>query len=177
MKIMIPLADGFEEIEAMTIIDVLRRAGIKAETVGVVGSSIESKNGVRVMTDKRLNQVNADEYDGIVLPGGYPGYVNLGRSSGLINIIKQLNAKKKLVGAICGAPSILAKHGILDDKRATIYPGNEKLLPYPRGNKVVVDENIITSQGPGTAMEFSLVIVKELLGSEITQRLRRELVV
>lgn len=177
MKVMIPLAEGFEEIEALTVIDVLRRAGIRVDTVGVVGSLIHSSHGIRMMVDKRLNEIVPDEYDAIVLPGGSPGYINLGRSSKVIEIIKKFNSQNKLIAAICGAPSILAKEGLLDDRKATIYPGNEKLLAYPRDNPVVVDGNIITSQGPGTAMEFALKIVEKLLGNTQVQKLKKELVV
>ena len=174
---MVPLAEGFEEIEALTVIDVLRRAGIQVDTVGVVGSLILSAHGVRMMVDKRLNEVNPDEYDAIILPGGHPGYTNLGRSSKVIDMIKKFNSQNKLIGAICGAPSVLAKEGLLDNKKATIYPGNEKLLAYPRDNPVVVDGNIITSQGPGTAMEFALKIVEKLLDIRTAQKLRKELVI
>ena len=177
MKVMVPLANGFEDIEAITVIDVLRRAGLEVDTVGVVGSVIESAHGVRVMTDKTLNNIDEEEYDAIVLPGGSPGYLNLGRSARLMEILKKFNAKNKIIAAICGAPTILAKEGLLDNKRATVYPGMEKLLPYPRPNRVVVDGNIITSQGPGTAMEFALKIVEILLSPSEAQELRRILVV
>jgi len=176
MKVMVPLANGFEEIEALTIVDVLRRAGIQAETIGIVGSVIEGAHGVRVMVDKRINEIVPDEYDAIVLPGGSPGYKNLGRSNRLIEILKNFNNKNKLIGAICGSPSILAKEGLLDNKKATIYPGNEKLLAYPRDKPVVVDGNIITSQGPGTAIEFALKIVEILLDQHTAQNLRQRLV-
>ena len=176
MKVMIPLADGFEEIEAFTIIDVLRRAKLDVEIVGVIGSMIKGSNGVRVMTDKRLMEVNTDKYDAIVLPGG-PGYQTLARTKIIIDTLKNFDAKKKTIGAICASPLILAQAGLLDEKRATIYPGMEKNLSYPRGNRVVVDENIITSQAPGTAMEFALALVKKICGDSEVQRLKRELVV
>jgi len=176
MTVMIPLAEGFEEIEALTVVDVFRRAGITVDTVGVMGSVVSGAHGIRVMTDKKLLEINADEYDAIVLPGGSPGYVNLGRSSKIIEILKDFDSKGKIVAAICGAPSILAKAGILEGKKATIYPGMEKELPYPRGDRVVVDGNVITSQGPGTAMEFSLAIVKALLGKDKASQLKRQLV-
>jgi len=176
MKIMVPLADGFEEIEALTVVDVLRRAGIDVDTVGVVGSSITGSHKIRVTTDKRLSDVNPDDYDGIVLPGG-PAYSTLARTSQIENILKKLNSKGKLVAAICAAPSVLAKAGVLEGRRATIYPGMERELPYPRDEKVVVDGNIITSQGPGTAMEFALKIVEILLGQEKTFQLKSKLVV
>jgi 4-methyl-5(b-hydroxyethyl)-thiazole monophosphate biosynthesis len=177
MRVMVPLANGFEEIEAMAIVDILRRAGIRTDTVGVVGSVIESKHGVRVMVDKRLNQVVPEEYDGIVLPGGSPGYQNLARSARLIEILREFNHRNKLIGAICGAPSILAKEGLLDDKKATIYPGYERMLAHPRNGPVVVDGNIITSQGPGTAIQFALKIVEKLMGQAKAERLKKELVV
>ena len=177
MKVMVPLANGFEEIEALTVVDVLRRAGIKTETVGVIGSVIEGAHGVKVMVDKRLNQVVSDEYDAIILPGGSPGYLNLGKSAQLMEILKSFNRQNKVIGAICGAPLILAKQGLLDNKRATVYPGMEKELPYPRGKNVVVDGNVITSQAPGTAMEFALKIVEKLLSRSEVQRLRKELII
>lgn len=177
MKVMVPFAEGFEEVEALTIVDVLRRAGIQVDTVGVVGSVINSAHGIRIMVDKRLSEVTHTDYDAIILPGGNPGYINLGRSTQVIEMVKKFNSQNKLIGAICASPSILAKEGLLDNKRATIYPGNEKLLAYPRDKPVVIDGNIITSQGPGTAMEFALKIVEKLLGLDKAQKLRQELVV
>lgn len=176
MKVMVPLADEFEEIEALTVVDVLRRAGLEVETVGVVGSVIRGAHGVRIMVDKRLMEANSKHYDAIVIPGG-PGYKTLARASKLIEMIKDLNAREKTIGAICAAPAILAEMGLLDEKRATIYPGMEKQLSYPRGNPVVVDGNIITSQAPGTAMQFALAIVKKLKGDTEALRLKKELVV
>ena len=176
MKVMVPLAQGFEEVEAFTVVDVLRRAGIQVDTVGIVGSVVEGAHGVKVMADKRLAQILPEEYNAIILPGGNPGYINLGRSSQIIEIIKRFNAQNKLIGAICGAPLILAKEGLLDNKRATIYPGMEKELSYPRDKTVVIDGNIVTSQAAGTAMEFALRIVEKLLGPEKIQKLKQELV-
>ena len=176
MKVMVPLANGFEEIEALTVVDILRRAGIDVDTVGVIGSVIEGAHGVRVMVDRTLHRISPDEYDAIILPGGNPGYKNLGKSAKVVEILKNFNKQKKLICAICGAPSILAKEGLLNDKKATIYPGNERLLAYPRGSRVVEDENIITSQGPGTAIEFALKIVERLLDKNVSERLKRDLV-
>jgi len=174
---MLPLAEGFEEIEALTVVDVLRRAGINVDTVGVMGSMVTGSHGVRVMTDKKILEINADEYDGIVLPGGNPGYLNLGRSSKIIEILKKFDAEGKLIAAICAAPSVLAKAGVLEGKKATIYPGMEKELPYPRGERVVIDGKIITSQAPGTAMEFALAIVEFLAGKDRAFQMKRQLVV
>lgn len=177
MRVIVPLADGFEEIEAFAVIDILRRAGIVVDTVGIIGSVITSARGVRVMVDKRLVEINPDQYEGIILPGGDPGYANLEKSSKLIEVIKALNYQEKLIAAICASPVILAKIGLLDNKKATICPGMEKEIPHPRGEKVVVDGNIITSQGPGTAIEFSLRIVDKLVGKEKALMLKRILVV
>jgi 4-methyl-5(b-hydroxyethyl)-thiazole monophosphate biosynthesis len=176
MKILVPFAEGFEEIEAFTIVDVLRRAGIRVDTVSITGTMVTGAHGVKVMVDKKLADIKIDEYDGIVLPGGMPGAANLGRSVSLIEMIKKLFYKGKLVAAICASPIILAKAGLLDNKKATIYPGMEKELPYPRGEKVVVDGNVITSQGPGTAMEFALKIVEKLLGLKKALELKEKLV-
>lgn len=176
MRVMIPLANGFDEIEAFTVVDVLRRAKIKIDTIGVIGSVIQSKNGVKVIVDRTLNQIKPEDYDAIILPGGSPGYQNLGRSAKLMEILKTFNRQNKLIGAICGAPTILAKEGLLDDKKATVYPGREKMLPYPRDRPVVVDGNVITSQGPGTAIDFALKIVTKILNPAEAERLRKELV-
>jgi 4-methyl-5(b-hydroxyethyl)-thiazole monophosphate biosynthesis len=176
MRVMVPLANGFEEIEALTVVDVLRRAKIKVDMVGVIGSVIEGKHGVKIIVDRTLNQISPDNYDAIVLPGGSPGYENLGRSAKLMEILKTFNSQNKLIGAICGAPKILAREGILDDKKATVYPGYEKMLSYPRDRPVVADGNVITSQGPGTAIDFALKIVERALNPAESQRIRKELV-
>jgi len=177
MRVMIPLANGFEDIEAFSILDVLRRAKINVDTVGIVGSVIQSRSGVKVIVDRTLNQITPNDYDAIILPGGSLGCQNLERSAKVMEILKTFNSQNKLIGAICGAPEVLAKAGLLDNKKATIYPGNEKILAYPRNGPVVVDGNIVTSQGPGTAIEFALKIVEKLSNIAEAQRLRKELVV
>lgn len=177
MRVIVPLADGFEDIEALTVVDVLRRAGVKVDTVGVIGTVITSRSNVRLMVDKKISDVNADEYDGIVLVGGDKGVENLGRSGRLLEILTKMNDKGKLIAAICAAPSLLTKAGILEKKKATIYPGMENQIPYPREGRVIVDSNIITSQAPGTALEFSLAIVSKLVGREKAYQLEKDLVV
>jgi 4-methyl-5(b-hydroxyethyl)-thiazole monophosphate biosynthesis len=174
---MVPLADGFEDIEALTVIDLFRRVGINVDTVGVIGTVITSKSNVRVMVDRKISDVRPDDYDAIVLPGGSQGVQNLGRSSKLVEILKDFNEKDKLIAAICAAPSILAKIGLLDNRKATIFPGMERELPRPRAEKVVVDGNIITSQSAGTAMEFAIVLVEKLVGRPKAAELRKNIVV
>jgi 4-methyl-5(b-hydroxyethyl)-thiazole monophosphate biosynthesis len=176
IRIMVPLANGFEEIEAMAVVDILRWAGIQVDMVGVVGSVITGARGVRVMVDKRLNEMKADDYDGIVLPGGDPGYSNLSKSRLIVDAVHSLNDRGKLIAAICYSPMLLSKIGLLEGRTATIYPGKEREIPYPRGEKVVVDGNIITSQGPGTAIDFALAIVEYLLGPEKAANMRRVVV-
>jgi 4-methyl-5(b-hydroxyethyl)-thiazole monophosphate biosynthesis len=176
MRILVLLADGFEEIEAITVVDVLRRASIEVDTVGITGAWVTGSHGIKVMADKKISEVDIEKYDGIVLPGGSKGVENLARSSKVKEFLEKMNEKGKLIAAICAAPSVLAKFHILDNKRATIYPGMERELPYPRDERVVVDENVITSQGPGTAIEFSLAIVEKLLGREKAWELKDQLV-
>jgi 4-methyl-5(b-hydroxyethyl)-thiazole monophosphate biosynthesis len=175
MKLFVPLADGFEDIEALSIIDILRRADVAVDTVGVPGNMITSKSGVRLMVDRKLGEIKAEDYSGVILPGGGNGVENLSRSASLMDIITKLNDKGKMVAAICAAPSILAKIGILEERRATIYPGLERELPKPREDKVVVDGNIITSQGPGTAIDFSLKLVETLKGQSKAEQIRKSL--
>ena len=176
MKILVLLADGFEEIEAITVVDVLRRAGIEVDTVGITGAWVTGSHGIKVMADKKISEVYIEKYEGIILPGGSKGVKNLAKSSKVKEFLEKMNEKGKLIAAICAAPSVLAKFHVLDNKRATIYPGMEKELPYPRDERVVIDDNIITSQGPGTAMEFALAIVEKLLGREKAWELKEQLV-
>jgi 4-methyl-5(b-hydroxyethyl)-thiazole monophosphate biosynthesis len=176
MNVVVPLAEGFEEIEALTTVDVLRRAGINTVTAGIPGTIVKGSRGITTMADKKLEDIDFDGFDALVLPGGDPGYINLGKSNKIIQAIRKFGENKKLIAAICMAPAILAKTGVLEDKTATIYPGGERMLPRPRNGRVVVDGNIITSQGPGTAIEFALKIVETLSGPEKSDEVRRQLV-
>jgi len=177
MRVLVPLADGFEDIEAVAVIDILRRAGIEVDTVGIIGSMITSSNGIRVMADKKIDEIDITKYNGIILPGGSKGTMNLSKSSKVSEFLKYMNKRGNLIAAICAAPSILAKNGLLDDKKATIHPGLESGIPYPRAERVVVDYNVITSQAPGTSMEFALAIVKYFLGDDTAERLRESLLI
>ncbi len=176
MKVLVPLAEGFEEIEAITVVDVLRRVGIEVVMAGIPGTMITGSRGVKVIADIMLRDVEPEEFDAIVLPGGYPGFVNLGKSQKILEIIKDFNSKNKIIAAICGAPAVLSKAGVLEGRKATIYPGMEREIPRPRSERVLVDGNIITSQGPGTAMEFAIKIVEVLVGKDKAERVRREMV-
>jgi 4-methyl-5(b-hydroxyethyl)-thiazole monophosphate biosynthesis len=162
-KVIIPLPDGFDEIEAFTVIEVLRRAGVEVFIAGAPSKFVTSMHKVKMQVDGMFDEVDLNKYDAIVLPGG-AGYMTLVNSTVMINAITDFSKQGKIVAAICGAPMALVKAGILKGKRATIAPGLEKNLDMPRGERVIVDGNIITSQAPGTAMEFSLKIVELLLG-------------
>jgi len=175
-KVLIALAEGFDEIEALATADVLQRAGIEVVLAGIPGTMIKGRSGIKVVADKRIDEINSSEFDCLVLPGGNPGYINLGKSKRIIEIINEFDRQKKQIAAICGAPSILAKAGILDDRRATIFPGMEREVPRPRTGKVIVDGHIITSQGPGTAIDFALEIVKSLVGKAQAEEVKRQIV-
>ncbi|MFH1444985.1 MAG: DJ-1 family glyoxalase III [Nanoarchaeota archaeon] len=175
-RVLIPLAEGFEEIEASSTIDVLRRAGLDAVTAGIPATMVKGAHDIIFMADKRFEEINLDKFDALVLLGGNPGYINLGKTQSVAAAIKKFNSENKVIAAICAAPSLLAKAGILDNKKATIYPGMEREIPRPRDGNVIVDGNIITSKGPGTAIEFALKLVEILSGKEKAEQTKRGLV-
>ena len=171
-KVLVLLAEGFEEIEAITTIDILRRAEMDVEVAGVGGALIKGAHGISVKTDSELG-AGKSLPDALVLPGGMPGVNNLAASKQANDLVKEANKKGKLVAAICAAPSyVLAPTGILNGKKSTCYPGSEGLLKGKAefvDKKVVVDGNIVTSKGPGTASDFALKIV-EILAGESTRK-------
>ena len=174
--VLVPLAEGFEEIEIATVVDVLRRAGLTVITAGLPSTIVKGSRGVKMMADRKFEDVNPNQFDAVVLVGGDPGYRNLNKSQRIHKIVRDFNNQGKLIAAICAAPTILAEAGLLHEKLATVYPGLEKKIPRPRDKKVLVDGNILTSKAPGTAMEFSLKIVEILLGREKVLELRRDLI-
>ncbi|KJJ85095.1 DJ-1 family protein [Candidatus Omnitrophus magneticus] len=169
-EVLIVLADGFEEVEAITPIDVLRRGGVNVVISGLNGQMVTSSRKITIKADIAFNDYNGDP-DVLILPGGMPGTENLAKSVKLKDMIKKMNSKKKIIAAICAAPAIiLAPLGILDNKRATCYPGMEEnfssLVKFGE-EKVVRDGNIITSRGPATASNFALLILEQLAGKEV----------
>ena len=168
--IYVHLAEGFEEVEALTIVDILRRAGEDVKTVSITGEKqVTGTHGVPVIADILYEDADYDKCKMIVLPGGLPGAANLEEHEGLAAHIKSFagNPAKKLA-AICAAPMAFGTHGVICGKRATIYPGMEDRLTgagaEATGEAVTVDGNIITGKGPAYAMEFALALVKELKG-------------
>ena len=168
MRAVVPLADGFEEIEFSTVVDVLRRAGVEVTTASLKQGSVEGAHGIRVMPDSSIDKVVAGDFDVIILPGGSPGYVNLGKDQRVLDLLKEMDKAGKHVAAICGAPSVLSKVGVVKGKKATIHPGCRDMLVGAQhvDERVVVDGRVITSQAPGTAMDFAMKLVEVLLGRD-----------
>ncbi len=169
------LAEGFEETEAIAPIDMLRRAGKEVVTVGIKHDDIRSSHGVPVLCDMTDLQVHLDErLEMIVLPGGMPGTLNLEENSAVQSAISYCAEKNIPIGAICAAPSILGKAGLLKGREAICFPGFEKYLEGAKisDSKVVTDGNITTAAGAGAAIEFGLRLVEVLCGKEKSQSLR-----
>ena len=164
--VLVPLAEGFEEIEALAIVDVLRRAGIAVVVAGLQPGPVTSARNVRLLPDTTIDTVSADEFDMIILPGGQPGTDNLNGDPRIQRLLADFQAADKLIGAICAAPIILAAAGLLSGKRVTAYPTYSSKLngALYEERSVVSDGNIMTSQGPGSAINFALAIVSRLLG-------------
>ena len=161
------LAQGFEEIEAVVPIDILRRAGAKVQTVGVGGRAIRGSHNIEITADIMLQDIS-DNADMLILPGGLPGADNLQQSSGVINALNNCNNKGKYIAAICAAPKILGEAGLLQGKTATCFPGFEKHLHGANvtSNAVEIDGNIVTAKGAGAAYEFDFPLAGILFGSE-----------
>ncbi len=162
-KICVFLAEGFEEIEAISILDILRRGGLKAESVSITQqTTVEGAHGIKITTDTCFNNVDYSEVDGLILPGGMPGTQNLGNHERLGNLLKSFNNKSKLIGAICAAPSVLGELGILKGKRAVCYPGFEEKMKGAiiEVSNVVQDGHVVTGMGPGVSIKFGLQILK-----------------
>jgi 4-methyl-5(b-hydroxyethyl)-thiazole monophosphate biosynthesis len=173
--VLVPIATGFEEIEAVGIIDVLRRAGIKVIVSAVSKNiTVQGANGIIIQADNFITDINCNDIDMIVLPGGWGGTDVLVADQTVQTMIKELNSKQKLVGAICAAPYALHTAGVLS-QNYTCYPSVEEKIRqdgYKCNKKVVKENNIMTSQGPATAICFALEIVKELKGIEMYEELK-----
>lgn len=172
------LADGFEEIEALTPIDCLRRCGVEVKTVGVGKLEITGAHKIVVRADIMDNEIVLDnQLEMIVLPGGMPGTLNLAASQNVQKAIKYCYENKAIIGAICAAPSILGEGGYLEHKQATCFPGYEDKLIGAEytGNKVTVDDNIITARGAGVSLDFSFELITQLIGKSYSKELEKKL--
>ncbi len=168
-KVLIPIADGTEEIEAVTIIDVLRRAEAEVTVASVGALQVTASRGVKIVADCLIDDCKDKNFDLVVLPGGIPGAEHLRDNPTLKAILLRHSGAGKMYGAICAAPAVvLETHGLLTDRQATAHPGYVSSLSDPSSaeSRVVVDDNCVTSRGPGTAMEFSLKLVELLFGRE-----------
>ncbi|MCD5406763.1 MAG: DJ-1/PfpI family protein [Desulfotomaculum sp.] len=170
------LASGFEELEAVTVIDILRRAEIKVITVSISNQKeVEGAHEIKIIADQCIDDLDESAIKMIVLPGGLPGSFNLKESKKLSEIIKNAHNNQKYIAAICAAPLVLGSIGLLDKKKATCYPGFEKYLTgaTTTGEKFVVDGNIITAKGPGAASGFALKLVEILKDKATAEKLRQ----
>ena len=172
---MIPvfLANGFEEIEALATVDILRRANVEVVTVGVGSKMPVGAHGIAVCADITEDELKLDHIDGVVLPGGMPGTTNLEASTVVKSAIAYAAERGLLLAAICAAPSILGHGGYLSGKNATCYPGFEtELHGAILGKGVVVDGNVITASGAGVAVDFALALVRYLVSAEVADAIR-----
>ncbi len=170
------LAEGFELIEAMTPVDVLKRCGVEVEMISI-GEKLEvtSSQGVTVTADKFFDDERFRDGDLLILPGGYPGYENLGNHQGVMDLARDYLEGRKLLGAICGAPSALARAGLLKGRRVTSHFTVKDLLVEADyiDEKVVVDDNLITSTGAGRSLEFSLALGEALVSREVLEKVKK----
>lgn len=180
-KILVPVADGIEMIEALSIVDVFRRAGATVDIASVNDKVITSSHNVKIEADKLIDECMNEEYDLVAVPGGIPGATNLKNSAALIEILKKQNSANKLYGAICASPAVVLKaHGLLDGKKATCHPLFIADLSddgQAQDARVVMDQNCVTSRGAGTSVDFALELLGILMGDEKKREVAKGMVV
>lgn len=184
MKTIVLFTEGFEEIEGLSIVDILRRAEISCQIIATKKGMVTGAHDVPIQPDGFIQELDLDDIDAVILPGGAPGYLNLAKDENVLNLIREMDEKEKIIAAICASPFVLAKAGILNHRNATIYPGMEDEIINAgatfQDNVVVVDKNIITSRGPATAIPFALRLVEILkdkrTSDEIAKKLMTKLV-
>ncbi|MCR5669833.1 MAG: DJ-1/PfpI family protein [Butyrivibrio sp.] len=173
------LADGFEEIEALTVVDVLRRAGIEIVMTSIMGRlDVTGSHGIKVEADELFENLDFSELDMIILPGGQPGTTNLYGFEPLKEEIRKFNSEKKMLSAICAAPTVYGRMGLLDGMGACCYPGCEGDLgkAIVSEDEVTIDGNFITSRGMGTAIPFALAIMGHFMGDEAADEMAAKIV-
>lgn len=176
-RVLVPLADGCEELEAVTIIDLLRRAGIEVVAAGLNDGPVTASRGVRILPDMSLDEALEGDYDMVALPGGLPGSDTLAADERVNRILKKMNESGRFVGAVCAAPKVLVRNGILDGKQATAYPGVLQAENHPKisGEAVTLDGQVITSRSAGTVMDFALAIIDALEGRDLRDEVEQSL--
>jgi len=178
-KTAIFLADGFEEIEALTVVDLLRRANIEISTVSIMGrKNVTGSHNITVEADSLLEETDFDSLDMLILPGGMPGTTNLADCKALTDKIKEFDEKDKMLCAICAAPTVFGKLGILKGKKACCFPGREEDLlgADVQTSSVTTDGHFITSRGMGTAIDFGLAIIEHYQGSDAATSMASKIV-
>lgn len=167
-RVLVPLAQGCEELEAVTVVDLLRRAGIEVVTAGLDDQPVHASRGMVLVPDMTLDAALASDYDMIVLPGGLPGADHLRDDPRIIDLVQHMHSEDRYTAAICAAPRVLATAGLLDNRRATSFPGGIQAENIPGidyvDDPVVTDGKVVTSRGPGTAMDFALQLIELLAG-------------
>ena len=167
-RVLIPLAEGCEELEAVTVIDLLRRAGIEVVAAGLNEGPVRCSRGTVLVPDRALEEVIDEEFDMVVLPGGLPGSQHLDADERIHRLLRRYHAEDRYAAAICAAPKVLANAGLLAGRAATSYPGAVTIEDFPEVDlldvPVVVDGKVITSRGRGTALDFALQLIESLLG-------------
>ncbi|MDP4181401.1 MAG: DJ-1/PfpI family protein [Bacillota bacterium] len=180
MKVYLFLTDGFEEIEAICVVDILRRAGIDAVTVSITGKkAVTGSHNIKIEADHLMEECDFKDGAMLVIPGG-PGAGNFSEHSRFIDLLNKYSSEDKWIASICAAPTILGKIGLLKDKKAVCYPGMEcdlKGAKVDMSSRVVVDGKFITSRGPGTTFDFALQIVERLAGNSAVKSLKEKMLI
>ena len=178
-RVLVPIADGFEEMEAVVLIDVLRRAGFEVVTAGLKSGVVTGAHSLILKPDLDLDTALKKDYDMLVLPGGQPGTDHLRSDRRVIELVKKMDQKQSLIGAICAAPLVLRDAGIMTGRMLTSYPGMEAEFKDSRycQTRVVVDGHLVTGRGPGAALEFALKLVEIVQGEARAVALAQKMVV
>jgi protein deglycase len=163
-KVLVTLAPGFEEIETITVVDILRRAGARVTIASTVPGIIEGSRSIKIAPDDMLETIMDKEFDLIFLPGGQPGTENLKNDLRIVKLLQKMQDQGKYICAICAAPTVLQKAGIVKNRSITCHPSVKSQFDAYIDDRVVIDGKLVTSQGPGTAMELALKLVKVLFG-------------
>ena len=177
-RVLVPLAEGCEDLETVTIIDLLRRAGIEVVAAGLAQGPVTASRGVRILPDMTLDEALQLEFDMVALPGGLPGSDHLAADERITELLRRMNESGRFVGAVCAAPKVLARAGVLEGLKATAYPGvlQAEVHPDITGEAVTRDGTVITSRSAGTTMDFALEIIETLAGRNTRDEVEASLV-
>jgi 4-methyl-5(b-hydroxyethyl)-thiazole monophosphate biosynthesis len=177
-RVLVPLAEGCEELEAVTIVDLLRRGGIEVVVAGLRDGIVTASRGVRIVPDMSLDEALQLDYDMVALPGGLPGADHLAADRRITDLLRRMNESGRFVGAVCAAPKVLARSGLLRGRTATAFPGILQQEGHPdiSGDAVTRDGTVITSRAAGTAMDFALALIEALAGPETRDTVEQGLV-